>query len=394
MATEPEFSIEDFVEKLISGEIKEDDLETVLGTMDIKKIDEARRKISVYNARPISGDGFLSFCLTNIRERYLKHLIMSTYVGFIHRMNDEYKESRVEENEIDKETADMEHKIIEQFLNKYHKFNPDYHVRRATLKDVQNWDKYGRDKLFTTTADLPQEAFFRFERYYEQNYEAHRMIVEDLWDDRSDIEYAIMPLRVHSEIGDGSESDKPDSYKKFVRTFEKDFPCDVHAVRMGEWTFTGPFQQNRQRIDFYTKDTAILQGMAEQSAKDKLTSKQLVEKRTKVQKAKSVKQVGPDAESFSKHRRENRPNAELLGVKHIDDLHEDENPADTILNEKGEIDSDDEDVPMDEVEIKVIKIGDGGRNVQKSKFRVMAENNENTQVGMFKPGIANVLGNE
>lgn len=383
-----EFSedLNSIIEKLASGELNIDDI-------DEDNADKIRRESTIYDKKLISDDGLISFALVNQRERYMKHLLMTTMVSFLYRINDEWAEERVQDNDLTEEDANIEKQIITNFLNRYFKFNPDIHVRRASYKttvanqnmnDYQDWfrgkkgakrpiilsqeeqEKYMKDweengKLYSQARNMPAEVFFYFDRYLSERYEIHRMISEELFNEFPDIEFTFMPLKRHSTKQDAQE---------YHEKYSDEFPCDIQTAEFGKWAFCGPFGKNRERIDFYNEQSALLKAMIDQSQADAQLGKEMTAKRRDVKKAKNIAKEGPDARGLRDYKKDNPSALKALGVEHDDDIDAQE---DRNLEIREDIE---EECPDDMIEINVVKIGEGGKTLDTEKIFTPAEKPE------------------
>lgn len=151
--------------------------------LSLEEIVDLRKKINPYG-RTIEGAGkFLTFSFINLREKYMEKLLMTSMIGFLNKMCDEWHvpdgipvipvydyvqdPGKLEEfhkdwkiypkiqESIDENRRWMQKRVVvKQFLEEMFQFNPDYHVRsayRACPKDLD------REIVTTPAAMLARE---------------------------------------------------------------------------------------------------------------------------------------------------------------------------------------------------------------------------------------------
>jgi len=136
----------------------------------------------------------------------------------------------------------------------------------------------------------PAELFHQFARYLENNYERLREIVEGAYAERPDIEFSVIFYDSFKTAEDAREHRVAHA---------DDFRSSVFTIENNGITLLGPFKENRDRVDFYNKNTEILKRLMEQMESDHKLGKDLMEKQVKTKKAASIKEVGPDAPGLS-----------------------------------------------------------------------------------------------
>ena len=130
-----------------------------LSDLDPDKIMEYRKKTNPYGRTIAGADKYLNFSITQISHEYWKKFIISAFVGFLNRMNDEWKvpsgipvtpvyeyindpskvdvpesvlkkgyQKTIDEYEFNKEWM-KKRLIVKEFLEEMFQFNPDEHVR-------------------------------------------------------------------------------------------------------------------------------------------------------------------------------------------------------------------------------------------------------------------------
>lgn len=190
----------------------------------------------------------------------------------------------------------------------------------------------------------PHDMFGRFKMYYTENYEQLRDAVKHLYCETPDLELAICPHAWHD-----SEKDA----ELFKKQHADEVIAEVFSVRSGMWNLFDSFKQQRESVNFYNKNTIVLEEIVKQIERDERLGQDLMAKRVTKEKEKNVIESGPDAENFKQWRKENNEIAKL-GAKYIGDMA-------------------DEDMPADSVQVDVWRLAKGGLELTKDKFYSKAE---------------------
>jgi len=149
-------SIQEELKKLLD-ELDGDELQN----LSEEKVLEMRKKLNPYGRTIEGSDKYLNFSITQIKHEYWKKLIISGFVGFLNRMNDEWKVPEgvpvtpvydyLEDNtKVDTPAAILEkgyqrtiddyefnrrwmekRLVVKEFLEEMFQFNPEEHVRSA-----------------------------------------------------------------------------------------------------------------------------------------------------------------------------------------------------------------------------------------------------------------------
>ncbi len=197
----------------------------------------------------------------------------------------------------------------------------------------------------TVTNMIPPHDFFgRFKMYYTENYEELREAVKALYCENPEFELAINPYAVH---------DTKEQAEAFKKQHADEVIAEVFTVETGKWNFFDSFKKQRESVNFYNKNTIILEEMVKQIERDERLGQDLMAKRVEKEKKKNIIEAGPDAENFKKWVEEN---SELtkMGAKHIGDMADEETPENAI-------------------EVPVWRIAKGGLELTKDKFYSQAE---------------------
>jgi len=143
------------------------------------------------------------------------------------------------------------------------------------------------------TIDPPADLYHHIGRYINNHYEQLREATTVLYSEKPDIEFAVMYYGTFD-----SEKEATDHKHKN----EALFVSTVYTIENGGWTLMGPFKRNRERIDFYNKNTEVLKRMFEQHEQDSKVAEDLVKKRVRKAKADNIAAAGPDDPGLSKYK--------------------------------------------------------------------------------------------
>jgi len=202
------------------------------------------------------------------------------------------------------------------------------------------------DNAFSTATNFipPHDMFGRFKIYYQENYEQLREAVLALYCEKPEFELAINPLAWHNT------REEAEAFKK---QHADEVITEVFTVESGKWNFFDSFKKQRESVNFYNKDTIILEEMAKQIERDERLGEDLMTKRVEKEKAKNIVEAGPDDANFKKWMQENSELSKM-GAKYIGDMA-------------------DEDMPEDAIQVDVWKVARGGLELTKEKFYSQAE---------------------
>ena len=142
----------------------------------------------------------------------------------------------------------------------------------------------------------PHDIFGRFKYYYNSNLEEIRNAVRDLYCEKPEFEFALNPYAWH---------DTEDDAKNFRKKHSKEVIAEVFPARSGMWNFYDSFKEQRENIELYGEDTAVIEEMIKQLEKDERLMTDMTLKRKSKVKAVNELEAGPDAESFKKWKKEN-----------------------------------------------------------------------------------------
>jgi hypothetical protein len=267
---------------------------------------------------------------------------------------------------------------IEKFLDEYLRYNPDNHVRsaykpnyedtqRTPLEKTKNEDL--ANKTYERTCIPPDDTFFRWKRYAENNYECLRQATDDIYCEKSDFEAAIVPLAVF----EGKDKDSVnEEYNKFKRKYADEFDAEVFGATFGSWNFLSSWEQNREVRDFYTERTEIIKRIIDQHKNDQRMGTSLMKDRVAKKKKENEEKDGAHDPGLTTYRKSMRANASLErhGGRHVDEIEVSDIPRDTDESSQDEV----------EVGVHVIRpyLGGGRRRIPRGigeqwKFHIPTE---------------------
>jgi len=209
------------------------------------------------------------------------------------------------------------------------------------------------ETLHDTVRDMlpPQDIFHRFTYYFESNYEELQNAVNDIYHERPEIDYAIHPLEMVSDL---------DEARKFKR--KHDINWDINVFQKGRWSLVGPYKQNRDKLDCQGSGMPLFDEMFGQNAeRNKEIGAQLMKKRKTKKRLKQEKRKGKIHESVKSH-----ANVVTDVSKYVSEIEE------PIVSDTEEDES---------VKARVIRIGKGGLNVDIAEFDTEYDANQKIQWG-------------
>ena len=315
------------------------------------------------------------------------------------------------------EWHEKQQNIVNSFLTEYFVYNPDNHVQcsyapnyddkfRTPLKEA--WIKKASDSIseerYNTILEKhkedvnkmrvvaetsyerslipPDDTFFRWKRYEENNYEEIRQATDDIYSEKSDLEYTIVPL----EVFEGSDMDELKvQYEIWQRKYSEEFEGDVFQATFGVHNFLAPWEQNREKREFYTKKSEILKRIIDQSEKDAKIGQRLNKQRAEKGKKRNEQKEGPHDPALA-----NVAGNELLregGAKPLSEM------DDIFTTEKLQKSNNPEESTKDEIEVGFVNI-----RPQRRRKGGRRKNAGTTEVGKFHiptekplPGSATVM---
>jgi len=258
-----------------------------------------------------------------------------------------------------------EREIIERFLNKHFKFNPNTHVAnsyKGSEKDPEREQKPNvQEELLN---NVPAETYNRFQLYYDVNYDNLRDAVRFLYSEKPDIEVAVNVYGTFDSLDEAS---------KFVDKNKEKVITNVLTVTTNKWNLVGSFKENRDRVNFYNKNTVILENIIKQRESDAKIGKELLSKRVRKMKAKNIKKYGKDHPNFVKYKKQHLDGVYDTSITKITE--EDDELVVERATEFADTGAaiDEDGVPEDSLEIKVTKINAATNEVNQQTIYTKAQ---------------------
>lgn len=204
--------------------------------------------------------------------------------------------------------------------------------------------------------DPPADLFHHIGRYINNHFEQLREATTVLYAEKPDIEFAIMYY--------GTFRDEKSAIDHKHKN-ESLFASTVYTIENSGWTLMGPFKKNRERIDFYNKNTEVLKRMFEQHEQDGKVVEDMLKRRVRKAKADNIAVAGPDDPGLTKYK-DALGTVEKYGAKNVLTKEErDELNRAIRVKENAE-------VPENAVQVDVFKTDDDG-SFTRTKFYTEAE---------------------
>lgn len=292
---------------LLDDILKNPDL---LEKMDVEQLQEAYRQVNPYSKVLDASQAFTCLSVTNLRDRYIANLKMTSLVGFVYRMLKEYDSLyQLEDGDATEEqqkASKIKQAIIKDFLDRIFEHDPENNVESSYNP---NPDDEERKPLATDEKGLPKpveiantfvpvptyDAFHRWQWYEESNYDKLRDVVKDIYGEKPDLEFAI---QVHSHF------DTPEKAQKFEEENGHLVIAPIITVQDNDWNLLGSFKENRERINFYNKDNQVIKKIMDRVKKDQEYGTKLMKNRVYRKKKKNIEKHGIESEDLAKYAKE------------------------------------------------------------------------------------------
>jgi hypothetical protein len=210
----------------------------------------------------------------------------------------------------------------------------------------------------------PVDVFHQFDRYLTNHYEQLREVVQALYNEKPDFEYAAI-------LYDSFKT--PEAARDYRVQHENEFRTEVFTIENSAVSLIGPFKENRQRVDFYNKNTEVMKRMMEQLESDHKLGKDLMEKQVRAKKKKNIEEAGPDDPALAAYAK-TMNTVQELGAKKI--LTREEQEALSRANEAARLIKEDYEVPDDAIQVDMFfpkQDESGNTTLEKTKFFSLAE---------------------
>jgi hypothetical protein len=204
--------------------------------------------------------------------------------------------------------------------------------------------------------------------YYDVNYEKIRNAVMYLYTEKPDIEVAI---NVYDTF------DTLEKSQEFIEKNKNKVITNIYTLTNTKWNLLGSFKENRDKMNFYNKNTVILESIIKQQEEDAKTGKELLSKRVKKMKAKNVKRYGKDHPNFIKYKKQHLDGIYDTTITKITE-EDDEIVVESLVEVADTGAKIDEDgVPEDALEIKVTSINAATNEIKHTKIYTKSQEPKN-----------------
>jgi hypothetical protein len=226
--------------------------------------------------------------------------------------------------------------------------NKEKHVIKNTVdfKDYFDLQNQIKDQtLNETVRDLipPSDLFHKLIRYIDTNYESLLQATNDIYAEKANVDWII---NAYKQCKDMDEVDK------FRQQSARDISLDMHVAQMGKYVVCGSYKENRENTS--VENIPILAAMVRKNKDDRKIADELVKNRVRIQRNKNKEKHGDIDPNFSTYAATQEALNKALQL---------EPAADDIME-----------VQDDEaVEIPIIRISKGGKNIEISNMYTQAE---------------------
>jgi hypothetical protein len=265
--------------------------------------------------------------------------------------------------ELVNEQSAEEKVIINRYLNKLFKYDPNTHTTSVFNKDNEDPERQVDPNNKFTQVIPPNDTYGRFNYYYDVNYEKLRQAVMYLYNDKPDTEVAINIYDTFDTI---------EECNNYIEKNQDNVICNLLNLTNYKWNLLGSFKQNRERISFYNSNTKILENIMKQQEDDAKMGKVLLDARVRKKKVKNIKEYGKDHPSFLKYKQAN-PNEITTSGKQIEIEENKVTVTEEIEVSETGAKLDEDGTPSDCIEIGVTSINLKDNSIKTGKIYSKAE---------------------
>lgn len=259
-----------------------------------------------------------------------------------------------------REQSANEREVITRWLSTFFKFDPLKHAKSSFDKEMASVDPERQQPPpppFDTV--LPADVFAQFENFYSVNFDGLRNATQYLFCEKPCIEEAV---NVYGSF------DTLDECKAFVQQHKNKVITEMYTVTNNKWTLFGPFKENRESVEFFNKNTQLLESIMKQREADSKLGSELLKKRVTKRKVRNVKQYGKDHPNFLKYAQQSNSGVYDSGISKID-----VNEDGVTVEREMELSStgakvDEDGIPEDALEIGVTTVSIGENKVTQNKI--------------------------
>jgi hypothetical protein len=160
-------NLDDLWKKITSSDKKE--AAAILRNLDDETINKLRTRKNPYKKPVFIGDKekYLSFSIINVREKYYQRFAMTSLIGFIYRMLDEWKPKEIDEkyiSEDDPRFANLYNEKVRAFSEKKPEelLLKEFEAVKKALADKGTWDNKDKDSETNIKSLIKQSFLVRF----------------------------------------------------------------------------------------------------------------------------------------------------------------------------------------------------------------------------------------
>ncbi|WRY69357.1 pB602L [African swine fever virus] len=138
----------------------------------------------------------------------------------------------------------------------------------------------------------PQDTFYKWNYYIEDNYEELRAATESIYPEKPDLEFAFIIY----DVVDSSNQQKID---EFYYKYKDQIFSEVSSIQLGNWTLLGSFKANRERYNYFNQNNEVIKRILDRHEEDLKIGKEILRNTIYHKKAKNIQETGPDAPGLS-----------------------------------------------------------------------------------------------
>lgn len=161
--------------------------------------------------------------------------------------------------------------------------------------------------------DQTKKLEFNFHNYVDAHYDALKEDTETIFGQPYEFEYSMIPLETVDNL---------DDYNKYKNKYAEEFDLDIICVKFNQYNILAPIAANRDKVEFYNKNTAIIQKMIQESQNDMRYGKELMINKMKKEKAQITPEFKTYLDNFNSMDHYNVQSLEALDKELHKDKHE------------------------------------------------------------------------
>lgn len=180
----------------------------------------------------------------------------------------------------------------------------DQSLLNATKMAIENQEIYTsylmpllpNSKVIPATEVIPPtDVFYRWSYYNQVNLEEIRKVTQALYLEKPDLDLLFGAWTTL----EGTCEKVDEEFNQYCKLHQSEFVADIKAIEFGNWTFIADVKKNREKIQFYNKNTEVLKRILDRYEEDKKLGSELMKNRIKQKKAKNIAEDGPDDEGIA-----------------------------------------------------------------------------------------------